>query len=264
MGQQHHETAHVDVLDVRYAIGDRSVFDGLTCRFPAGRISVVLGASGAGKSTLLRMIAALQKPGWGEIWVGDQEITCMPSWQARRFRRRIGMLFQGGALLDSMTVFDNVALALREHTHLSEAEIAEEVHLVFDSVGLKDVDSLLPGELSGGMVKSAALARAMVMRPEILLCDEPFSGLDPITERLIEALLVETNRQLGITTIITSHHVASALRMSDQLVYLVDGGALCGAPAELERSSDPRLAEFFEASGSAPVAPRARAEARPR
>jgi phospholipid/cholesterol/gamma-HCH transport system ATP-binding protein len=247
--------AQVDIVNLRLAFGDRAVFDGLTCSFPQGKISVVIGGSGVGKSTLLRMIGCLQKPDWGDIWVGDQEITCMPEWQAKRFRRRIGMMFQGGALLDSMTVFENVALSLREHTPLSEAEIAKRVDRQFDAVGLSAVDDLLPSQLSGGMVKRVALARAMVLEPEILLCDEPFSGLDPITVRLIEALLVQVNRRSGLTMILTSHHVSSTLRMADQVVFLVDGSALCGAPAELRRSADPRVMGFLEAAGSEPFPP---------
>lgn len=247
------ETSHVDILNLRLALGTRKVFDGLSCRFPEGSISVILGSSGAGKSTLLRTIACLQKPDWGDVWVGDQEITCMPGSQAKRFRRRIGMLFQGGALLDSMSIFANVSLPLREHTKLSEAEITERVQASFESVGLKDVDALLPGQLSGGMVKRAALARAMIMQPEILLCDEPFSGLDPVTARLIEGLLVEMNRRRGITTILTSHHVPSTMRMADQVVFLVDGGAVCGPPSELRRSVDPRISDFFEAASTKPI-----------
>ena len=251
-----HDTAHVDVLNLRLRLGGREVFDGLSCRFPAGCITVVLGASGVGKSTLLRTIGCLQKPDWGDIWVGDQEITCMPESQARRFRRRIGMLFQGGALLDSMTVFDNVALPLREHTRKSEEEIRELVQRSFESVGLKDVDELLPGQLSGGMVKRAGLSRAMILEPQILLCDEPLSGLDPVTGRLIEGLLVEVNRRLRITMIVTSHHVPSTLRMADHVVFLVDGTALCGSPAELARSTDPRISGFLEAASSEPAAAR--------
>ncbi len=157
--------AHVDVTSVRLAFGERRVFDGLSCRFSQGKVSVILGASGVGKSTLLRLMAGLHRPDYGDIWIGEQEISRLSERQLRRVRRRIGMMFQGGALLDSMTVFDNVALALREHTKLGETEIADRVHAQFDAVGLKRVDALLPGELSGGMKKRAALARAMITEP---------------------------------------------------------------------------------------------------
>ncbi len=242
------ETTHVDILFLRYGIGEKKVFDGLSCRLAEGKITVVLGASGCGKSTLLRMIGCLLKPQWGDIWVGDQEITCMPEEQCVRFRRRIGMLFQGGALLDSMTVFDNVALPLREHTKTPEHEIADLVHEQFDAMGLTKVDQLLPGQLSGGMRKRVALARALILHPEILLCDEPFSGLDPVAVRLIEDLLIEVNKRVGITMVVTSHHMGSTVRMADQVVFLTDGAAVCGPTREIMRSRDPRILAFLEAS----------------
>jgi phospholipid/cholesterol/gamma-HCH transport system ATP-binding protein len=242
------ETTHVDILFLRYAIGEKKVFDGLSCRLAQSKITVVLGASGCGKSTLLRMIACLQKPQWGDIWVGDQEITCMPEEQCVRFRRKIGMLFQGGALLDSMSVFDNVALPLREHTKTPESQIADLVHEQFDSMGLKNVDALLPGQLSGGMRKRVALARAMILHPEILLCDEPFSGLDPVAVRMIEDLLIDVTKRVGITMVVTSHDIGSTMRMADQVVFLTDGAAVCGPTQEILRSRDPRIVGFLEAA----------------
>lgn len=240
--------AHVDILNLRIEYDERMVFDGLSCRFPQGKITVILGASGGGKSTLLRTIACLQKPDWGDIWVGDQEVTCMPESQCKRFRRRIGMMFQGGALLDSLSIFDNVSLPLHEHTAMSESEIADAVHRQFEAVGLSGVDHLLPGQLSGGMIKRAALARAMILEPEILLCDEPFSGLDPLAVRLIEGLIVETNRRTGVTTLLTSHHMSSTMRMADQVVFLVGAAAVCGPTSEIQQSIDPRIRSFLRAS----------------
>ena len=164
------------------------------------------------------------------------------------------MLFQGGALLDSMSIFDNVALPLREHSELSESEIRDEVRRVFEAVGLEDVDELLPGELSGGMVKRAGLARALIVKPDLLLCDEPFSGLDPPTIRRIEELLLEVNRRIGATLIVTSHHIDSTMRMADQIVMLPERRAVCGPPRALIASADPRVAEFFVEPDAAPVA----------
>jgi len=244
------EPAHVDILSLRMGFGNRPVFDGMSCRFPEGKITCILGASGSGKSTLLRMMACLLKPDFGDIWVGDKEITCLPESDAVRFRRRIGMLFQGGALLDSMTVFDNVALPLRENTNLTEQEIADEVHLQFESVELEDVDHLLPGELSGGMRKRAALARAMIGRPEILLCDEPLTGLDPIGVRVVENLLVELNKRTGVTMIIANHHINATLRMSDQIVFVVGQASVCGSPQEFRESIDPRVRGFIDAASA--------------
>jgi phospholipid/cholesterol/gamma-HCH transport system ATP-binding protein len=244
--------SHVDVVSVRLAFGDRRVFDGLSCRFSQARVSVILGASGSGKTTLLRMLAGLQRPDYGDVWIGEQEISRLTEGQLRRVRKRLGMMFQGGALLDSMSVFDNVALPLRERTRMRESEIADRVHAQFEAVGLRRVDALLPGQLSGGMKKRVALARAMVTDPEILLIDEPFSGLDPLAVRLIEALLVEVNKTKGLTMILTNHHIGSTMRMADEIVFLVDGVALSGTVTELRESTDPRIRRFLEAAGSGP------------
>jgi phospholipid/cholesterol/gamma-HCH transport system ATP-binding protein len=228
-------------------LGDRQVFQGLSCGFFRGEISVVLGGSGAGKSTLMRMIGGLTRPDRGTVRVAGQDITRLSERQLFRVRDRIGMLFQGGALLDSMTVFDNVALPLIEHSMLSERDIAAEVTRRLHAVGLENVESLYPRELSGGMNRRAALARAIVMDPEIVLVDEPFSGLDPINVRRIEALLTELNRRLGITLIVTSHHLASSLRMAHRLVFTVGGRAISGAPEDLLASDDHRVVQFLEA-----------------
>lgn len=223
------------------------IFDGLSCGFLRGRISVVLGGSGSGKSTLLRMIGGLQQTDSGSVRVADQDITGLSEKALFKVRDRIGMLFQGGALLDSMTVFDNVALPLWEHSGLSERDIATEVTRRLQSVGLTGVENLYPRELSGGMSRRAALARAIVTDPEIVLVDEPFSGLDPINVRRIEALLTELNRRLSITLVVTSHHLASSLRMADRLVFLVDGHAISGSPEDLLASDDRRVVLFLEA-----------------
>jgi len=228
-------------------LGGRKVFQGLTCGFFRGQISVVLGGSGAGKSTLLRMIGGLTRPDRGTIRVAGVDVSRLPERQLYRVRDRIGMLFQHGALLDSMTVFENVALPLREHSQLSESEIEAEVMRRLNSVGLENVERLYPRELSGGMNRRAALARAIVKDPEIVLVDEPFSGLDPINVRRIEALLTQLNQELGITLVVTSHHLASSLRMSHRIVFMVDGRALSGTPDDLLHSDDQRVVQFLEA-----------------
>jgi len=235
------------VEDVDLAFEDRSVFRGLNCCFNRGEISILMGSSGAGKSTLLRLLAGLQQPDRGSIRVAGEEITRLSERELFRVRERIGMLFQGGALLDSMSVFDNVALPLREHTHLSERDIAEEVSRRLAAVGLPETEPLYPRQLSGGMLRRAALARAIVTDPEIVLCDEPFSGLDPLNVRRIEQLLTDLCRKLGLTLVMTSHHLPSSLRMADRLFFLVDGQAICGTPAALLASDDARVTEFLEA-----------------
>jgi ABC transport permease subunit len=238
----------VVVDGVELTRGGIAVFDQLSCGFPRGRISVVLGGSGAGKSTLLRMIGGLQKPDSGSVRVAGHDITGFSERALFKVRERIGMLFQGGALLDSMTVAENVGLPLREHTRLAEPDIDEEVRRRLHAVGLEKKGGLYPAQLSGGMVRRAAMARAIVMDPEILLVDEPFSGLDPINVRRIESLLVQLNRQLGLTVIMTSHHLSSSLRMADRLVFLVDGQALSGPPADLMARNDPRVVRFLSAA----------------
>ena len=239
---------HVEVLGLRHSFGDRVVFDGLSCQFGQGEITCILGASGVGKSTLLRMLATLLVPASGQIWVGGEETGELGPARLRALRRRIGMMFQGGALLDSMSVFENTALPLREHTDLAPDEIADRVHAQFHAVGLDLADHLLPAQISGGMRKRLALARAMIIEPDVLLCDEPFSGLDPIAVRLIEALLVETKQRTGVTLVLTNHHIGSTLRMADQIVFLVGGGTVCGTVREFQASIDPRVTAFLDAA----------------
>jgi phospholipid/cholesterol/gamma-HCH transport system ATP-binding protein len=240
------DDAEVAFAGVYMAFGHRQVFRNLTCRFPHGRISVILGGSGSGKSTILRLIGGLVRPQAGSILVAGQDVTKLGRRQLFEVRKKLGMMFQGGALMDSMTVFDNLAFPLREHTRQSEAEIAAAVHERLDAVGLHRVDDLLPGQLSGGMVKRAALARAIILKPVILLCDEPFSGLDPVSVRLIERLLVRINRALSATMLIVSHHIASTMRMADHVLLLLPDGAREGSPQALRTSDDRRVAAFFD------------------
>jgi len=237
--------AAVILTDVHMAFDERPVLRGLSCRFPRGKISVVLGGSGAGKTTILRVIGGLVRHQKGQVVVAGEDISKLSDRQMNEMRRKLGMMFQGGALLDSFTIFDNLALPLREHTGMTEPQIADEVHKQLAAVGLANVDKLLPGQLSGGMIKRAALARAIITKPEILMCDEPFSGLDPISVKRIEALLRRINRGLGITMLVSSHHIPSTLRLADQVVLLHHDHTVTGTPDELRNSSDVRVAEFL-------------------
>jgi phospholipid/cholesterol/gamma-HCH transport system ATP-binding protein len=237
--------AHVIFDRVHMAFGGRRVFEGLSCAFPRGKITVILGGSGSGKSTVLRLIGGLVRAQAGAIVVDGEDVTRLSERAMYKVRSKLGMMFQGGALLDSMTVFDNLAFPLREHARLSETEIAAEVHERLTAVGLSNVDTLLPGQLSGGMVKRVALARAIMMKPVILLCDEPFSGLDPISTRRIEALLEQINRNFAITAVVVSHHIASTMRMADHVLVLLPDGAIEGSPADLRGSTDPRIVSFL-------------------
>jgi phospholipid/cholesterol/gamma-HCH transport system ATP-binding protein len=236
---------HVSLGRVTVSYGARKVFDSLSCGFGRGKISVILGGSGSGKSTILRLIGGLIQPRSGVVEVDGEDITRLSERGLRKVRRKLGMLFQGGALLDSYTVFDNLALPLREERKFSRSEVADKVHASLESVGLKDVDHLLPGQLSGGMLKRAALARALIRSPVILLCDEPFSGLDPASIKRIESLMVEINRKSGMTMIVVSHHVPSTLRMADRVLLLLGGKSFEGTPMELVRNPDPEIADFL-------------------
>ncbi len=230
------------------------MFQGLSCRFAKAEIHLLLGGSGTGKSTLLRMIGGLQKTDSGVVRVAGRSLEGLYERELGEIRRGIGMLFQNGALLDSMTVLENIGLPLREHTHASGSEIRERVSTVLSAVGLEDVESLLPRELSGGMLRRVAFARAIVMEPAILLCDEPFSGLDPLNVTRIEDLLVRLNRDLGLTVVVTSHHMASSLRMADQMILLRDNCCVSGTPEELAGSDDEGITEFLGRDGRAYLA----------
>jgi phospholipid/cholesterol/gamma-HCH transport system ATP-binding protein len=227
------------------AYGNREVLRDLSCVFQRGKISVILGGSGSGKSTILRLIAGLRRPTSGRILIDGDDITHLNDDGLYEVRKKIGMMFQHGALLDSLSVFDNVAFPLREHSQLGEPEIAEQVHLCLRAVGLNDVDTMLPRELSGGMIKRVALARALMRSPVVVIADEAFSGLDPVSIKLIEALLVKINREFHVTMILVSHHIPSTMRMADKVVLLVQGRVVQGTPEELARTEDADVRRFL-------------------
>ena len=236
---------HVVLDGVRMGFGERAIFENLSCRMPRDKITVILGGSGVGKSTVLRLIGGLIRPDGGRSIVDGTDIVGLSNRQLVKVREKLGMMFQGGALLDSMNVFDNLAFPLREHTDMARDDIATEVRRCLLNVGLTDVGDLLPGELSGGMVKRVALARALIRKPVILLCDEPFSGLDPITTKRVELLLKRVNKELGITVVMISHDASSTLRMADHLLVMLPDGSIEGSPDELKDSSDPRVANLL-------------------
>jgi len=242
------------VLDhVRMEFGGRRVIDDLSVGFPRGGISVILGGSGSGKSTILRLIGGLIRPTAGRVLIDGQDITDLSERRLYQLRRKLGMLFQGGALLDSSTVFDNLALPLREQTRMTAGQIADEVHATLAAVGVSDVDRLLPGQLSGGMLRRVALARAILRKPGILLCDEPFSGLDPASTKRIESLLTGINRQWGMTMIVVSHHIPSTMRMAQRILLLMGTRTVEGSPGELRSSADADIVDFLdEEPGTAP------------
>lgn len=239
--------SHIALQGVTMRYGRRTVFEDLSCGFPQGQISVVLGGSGSGKSTILRLIGGLIRPVSGRVLVEGEDVTQLSTRGLAAVRRKLGMLFQGGAMLDSYSVFANLALPLRETTGMSSAEIADAVHEALRAVGVEKVDDLLPGQLSGGMLRRVALARAMIRKPVILLCDEPFSGLDPLSIKRIEKLLVDVNRQYGMTVIVVSHDIPSTMRMADHVVLLLEGRVYQGPPRELRNNGVAGVADFLNA-----------------
>jgi phospholipid/cholesterol/gamma-HCH transport system ATP-binding protein len=232
---------HVALRHVRHSFGRHVIYEDLSCEAPRGRITVIVGGSGSGKSTLLRLVGGLIRPDAGEVLVEGRDVAKLREADLAEVRLGLGMLFQNGALLDSLTVFDNVSFPLREHTDLDEAAIAQAVHESLVRTGLSGVDELIPPELSGGMRKRVALARAIVRRPHVLLCDEPFSGLDPISLLRIERLLVEMNRESGLTMLVVSHDAASTLRMGHHTIVLLPGQCVQGPPSQLREHGDPRV-----------------------
>lgn len=244
----------MDVRDVHYSVNSRPIFSGVNVKVRRGRITAIMGPSGTGKTTLLRLITAQAAPSRGQIVVFGQDIDHVRGSAVYALRKRMGMLFQNGALLTDMTVFENVAFPVREHTDLPEPLIRRLVLTKLQSVGLRGAADLMPAELSGGMARRVALARAIVMDPEILLYDEPFVGLDPISMGMIMRLIKQMNEALGITSVVVSHDVKE-LAMIAQDSYLISGGKVVasGSPQELDRSQDETVRQFMTGSAEGPV-----------
>src|SRR5919198_2926157 len=202
------------------AFGKQTVWEDITCDIPKGKITVMLGPSGTGKSVLLKHIMGLLKPDRGEIWIDGKNIPSLPERDLYKVRRKFGVLFQDGALFGSMNVYDNCAFPLREHTRKGEKEIRDIVTEKLTMVGLVGAERKLPGEISGGMKKRAGLARALVLDPEIVMFDEPDSGLDPVRTAFLNELILDLNRQLGATFLVVTHDIATARRIADYIGML--------------------------------------------
>lgn len=243
-------TAHIRVQNISKTFGDTPVLRDVSATFLRGQIAVVIGGSGTGKTTLLKIIGGLDKPTSGAVFINELNIVPLREVELNEVRKRIGMVFQYSALLDWMTVFDNVAFPLREHTRSTAAEVRDRVESKLSQLGLAEAAQKLPAELSGGMRKRAALARALILDPEILMYDEPTSGLDPMMARLVDRLIVETRERFGVTSIVISHDMAAAVRIADR-IHLLERGTIvaAGAPSELMRGGSPQAREFFESSG---------------
>ena len=248
----------VEFKDVNFAYpgsaGDRLILSKLSFSVPRGKVTALMGASGGGKTTVLRLIGGQQKATSGAALFDGMDVGKMTQPALYEARRRMGMLFQFGALFTDSSVFDNVAFPLREHTRLDEALIRDIVLMKLNAVGLRGARDLMPSEISGGMARRVALARAIVLDPALIMYDEPFAGLDPISLGTAAQLIRQLNDTLGITSIVVSHDLDETFRIADQVIILADGAvAAQGTPDEVRHSSDPLVHQFVNALSEGPV-----------
>jgi len=237
-------------------LGRKQVLDGLDLDIQTGETIVVLGPSGTGKSVLLKHIIGLMTPDAGSIEVDGDELIGMKERELNEVRKRFGMLFQGAALFDSMTVGENVGLSLREHLHLSEPDIRKRVTERLDWVGLKGVEEVKPASLSGGMRKRAGLARAIAMDPQVILYDEPTTGLDPIMSDVINQLIRDLQKRMGVTSVVVTHDMTSAYKVADRMAMLYGGKVVfTGTVDEVRNTRDPLMRQFIEGSSEGPIKP---------
>ncbi len=227
--------------------GSRKILNGVNLDILTGETMVILGRSGCGKSTLLRHLIGLQRPSSGEIFINGQDITRMNDEQLNSIRTRMGVLFQGAALFNSMTIGDNVALPLQEHTRLNESTIQIMVRMKLSQVGLGGFEEYLPSQLSGGMKKRAGLARALAMDPEILFFDEPSAGLDPVVSASLDELILKLKKAFRMTIVVVTHEMASAFLIADRITLLDQGVVLAsGSPEDIRASTHPKVQQFLQ------------------
>lgn len=244
----------IRVVNVHKSFGTNQVLRGVNLEIPTGSIFAIIGGSGAGKSVLLKHLIALLRPDRGEVWVDEARISHLSGRALAQVRRRVGMLFQGGALFDSLSVYDNVAFPLREMTSLTEEAIRGRVHECLAEVGLAGTDKKFPSELSGGMRKRAALARAVVMEPETLLFDEPTTGLDPVLVSSIHQLIFEQHRRHHFTAVIVSHEIPEIFSLATHVAMLHQGVIVArGDPVQLQSCPDPVVQQFLTGRTEGPI-----------
>jgi len=244
----------VDIRHLTFGYGERVILDDLSLGVPRGKVTALMGASGGGKTTVLRLIGGQYRAQRGELLVGGQDVGKMDRKALYAARRRMGMLFQFGALFTDSNVFDNVAFPLREHTDLPEALIRDIVLMKLGAVGLRGARDLMPSEVSGGMARRVALARAVVLDPELVMYDEPFSGLDPISLGTAARLIRQLNDTMGLTSIVVSHDLDETFRIADQVIILANGRvAAQGTPEAVRQSQDPLVHQFVNALPDGPV-----------
>jgi len=239
--------AMISIRDLRVSYGQREILHGVSFDVQSGETMVILGGSGSGKSTLLRTLVGLERPTSGEIWIRGKNTASMTREQGEETRKKMGMSFQGGALFGSMTVGQNVALPLKEHTRLADSTVDIMVRLKLEQVGLAGYEDYMPSQLSGGMKKRAAVARALSMDPEILFFDEPSAGLDPIIAAGIDELILELKRAFHMTIIVVTHELASAFLIADRMVLIDKGYVVAlGTVKQMQESTHPRVRQFLD------------------
>ena len=246
--------AMVELRAVTCGYGDRVILSNLNLIVPRGKVVGLMGTSGGGKTTVLRLIGRQLLPMSGEVLLGGQDIARLDAAGLMVARRRMGMLFQFGALFTDLSVFENVAFPLREHAKLPESILRDLVLMKLNAVGLRGARDLMPSEISGGMARRVALARAMALDPELMLYDEPFAGLDPISMGVSARLIRELNDTMGLTSVLVSHDVEETFLIADHVILLANGGiAAQGTPAEMRASTDPLVRQFVDAAPDGPV-----------
>ncbi len=244
----------VEINNLHFAYGDRPILTGLTMQFPRNKVVAVMGGSGSGKTTILRLIGGLIAPNSGDVKLLGESIAPTNSETLYKQRRNMGMLFQHGALFTDLTVFENVAFPLREHTNLSEDLLRDLVLLKLNAVGLRNAAQLKPSEISGGMARRVALARAVALDPQLIMYDEPFAGLDPISMGVTANLIRNLNDALGSTSILVSHDVHESFGIADYVYFLSQGSIVAaGTPAEMLASQHPYVQQFVNARADGPV-----------
>jgi len=244
----------VEFRNLAFGYDSRVILDGVSFRVPRGKVTAIMGASGGGKTTTLRLIGGQLRARGGEVLFDGQDVARLDAAQLYKARRRMGMLFQFGALFTDMSVFDNVAFPLREHTQLSEALMRDIVLMKLEAVGLRGARDLMPSEISGGMARRVALARAIALDPELVMYDEPFAGLDPISLGTAAQLIRRLNDSLGLTSIVVSHDLEETFGIADHVVILANGKVAAeGPPADVRQSADPLVHQFVNALADGPV-----------
>ncbi len=247
-------SALVELRNLSFGYGERVILDDISLTVQRGKVTALMGATGGGKTTTLRLIGGQQRAQKGELLFDGQDVTTMDRAQLYAARRRMGMLFQFGALFTDLSVFDNVAFPLREHTDLPESMVRDIVLMKLDAVGLRGARDLMPAQISGGMNRRVALARAIALDPDLVMYDEPFSGLDPIALGTAARLIRQLNDTLCMTSLLVSHEIPETFHISDQVIILANGRiAAQGTPEEVRNSTDPMVVQFVNGLSDGPV-----------